>query len=174
MRRLYVLTAPRGAGKTTFCRTLAERARSRGWTVVGVLSPAVFEEGVKTGIEVQCLHCGERRLLAVDGRGEVDAARFSLVLGRWRLDPEVLAWGNRVLAACPPGDLLIVDELGPLEWLEGRGWTNGLRALHDVPYRVAVVVVRPELVHLARREFPSARVITLPADAERQRLTIDD
>ncbi|MGQ9834253.1 MAG: nucleoside-triphosphatase, partial [Candidatus Villigracilaceae bacterium] len=64
MSALYLLTAPFGAGKTTFCADLAEQARAAGWDVAGILSPPVFENGVKTGILARNLRSGETRPLA--------------------------------------------------------------------------------------------------------------
>ena len=38
-------------------------------------------------------------------------------------DAEVLAWGTRILQQATPCDLLVVDELGPLKFERGEGWT---------------------------------------------------
>ena len=99
---------------------------------------------------------------------------------RWRFDETVLAWGNEVLraahadaadvagpatamAATPGGaaapDLLVVDELGPLEFARGVGLTEGLTAVDAGRYAVACVVVRPALVDEALRRWPDATVV---------------
>lgn len=161
---LWALTGERGAGKTTFCRALAERARAAGWDVAGLLSPGVFENGVKTGILVQDLRTGETHPLArvhpVPGLASaVQAENFSLAFGDWLFDPSAFAWGNQVLEASLPCDLLIVDELGPLELVRGEGWTSALAVLRQPRYRVGLVVVRPELVELARQSLPIAQVM---------------
>ncbi len=163
---LWLVTGERGAGKTTFCRRLAEEARADGWRVAGLLSPAVFEAGVKTGILVEDLASGEQRPLASL------AARppFDLPLGRWFFDPAALDWGNRVLQDCPPCDLLIVDELGPLELLRGQGWTSALTALLRPDIRLGLAVVRPELETTLRARLPARETIRVQsvADIEEQ------
>ena len=151
---LYLITAPRGAGKTTFCRVLADQARAAGWDVAGILSPPVFENGIKTGILAQDLRTGESRPLAVLATqsptlapdASAGVTNYHLPLGQWLFDPTVIAWGNQVLQSRQPCDLFIVDELGPLELIRGEGWSNALAALRQSTYRVGVVVIRPECV----------------------------
>lgn len=168
--RLWALTGERGAGKTTFCRALAERARAAGWDVAGLLSPGVFENGVKTGILAQDLRTGETHPLArvhpaPDPANAMQTESFSLAFGNWLFDPSTFIWGNQVLEASLPCDLLIVDELGPLELVRGEGWTSALAVLRQPCYRVGLVVVRPELVEVARRSLPIARVMTFAPQA---------
>ena len=143
---LWVLTGERGIGKTTYCRALANQARAAGWDVAGVLSPPVFENGVKTGIIAQNLRTGESRHLAQLSTLNVQRSTSNLPLGQWLFDPSILAWGNQVLETSLPCDLFIVDELGPLELIRGEGWVSALEALRQSTYRVGVVVIRPECV----------------------------
>lgn len=161
---LYLLTAPSGAGKTTFCAALADQARAAGWDVAGILSPPVFENDVKTGILAQNLRTRETRPLAQalpshPGRG---AGGEGLPLGQWLFDPSTLAWGNEILAAVLPCDLFIVDELGPLELIRGEGWMNALEALRQGTYKIGVAVVRPHLLEAAQTLFSNAKALTLP------------
>lgn len=155
---LHLLVAPRGAGKTTFCRLLAEEARAAGYQVAGLLSPAVFEGGVKTGILAQDLRTGEARMLARLETFAPVPPSFDLRLGCWLFDRAVLEWGNQLLAGELRCDLLVVDELGPLELVHGEGWVNALDALRRGCYRWAVAVVRPELAEVARRALLSSTV----------------
>lgn len=143
---LWVLTGERGVGKTTHCRTLVEQARTAGWDVAGLLSPAIFEIGVKTGILTQDLQTGEVRPLAMLSRFKVKRSTFNLELGQWLFDPTVVDWGNQILQSRQPCDLFIIDELGPLELFRGEGWVNAFDALRLVRYRLGVVVIRPECI----------------------------
>lgn len=141
---IVILTGPRGAGKTAACRRLAALATARGWSVAGVLSPAVFESGHKTGIAMTDLRSGRShhfasRLQRSDTTG----------LG-YRFEETAISWANDVLSSTPHCDLLVVDELGPLEILHGRGITTAFDVLRQGQYRLAVVVVRPELVDAFR------------------------
>jgi len=156
-----LVTGDRGAGKTLFCRALVEAVRALpGPPVVGgVLSPRVYEVAEQVGIDVEDLRTGQRRRLAsLRAPGE---APLSAATQLWRFDPEALAWGNQVLRAATPCGLLVVDELGPLELEEGRGWPAGVAAVDSGAYTVASVVVRPRLLAVAQRRWPAAGVVEM-------------
>jgi nucleoside-triphosphatase len=193
---LLIVTGVRGAGKTAFCARLIELARSAGKQIAGVLSPAVFERGEKIGIDVIDLRTNERRRLAdrfdpntvqlvltqPRPRGGIaradagcepylnrigfDPAHHGLHTPRWSFHAEAVAWGNAAFNAASPCDLLVVDELGPLEFERGEGWQAGLATIEAWDYRLGVVVIRPELLGVARQRWPQARVIEI-SDTER-------
>ncbi len=163
---LYVLTGPRGAGKTTFCRGLIARAKQAGRDVAGVTSPAVVADGERIGFDAEDIRSGERRGL---GRAQPQPG-FSMRLGRWFVNPAALAWANRIFACCYPCDLLVVDEIGPLELVRGEGWTDALSALRAGMYRAAVVVVRPELLEAARAALPIAACFDVQQRADQDQL----
>ena len=162
---LYLLTGPIGAGKTTFCRQLAESARSRGWQVAGLLSPAWIEADQKTGILLEDLESGEQRRLAFS----TPSPQSDLRVGKWYFDTQVLAWGQQILSNCPACDLLIVDELGPLEFNNGQGLSAAFELLSAGQYRVGYVVIRPTLIENACKRWPWAEVLPV-AQASLRRL----
>jgi nucleoside-triphosphatase THEP1 len=161
---LWMVSGPSGAGKTAFCRRAATLARQAGWQVAGLLSPALFSSGIKTGIQVEDLRSGARRPLASATPGDP----FVLQLGNWAFDPQALAWGTEALQASAPCDLFIVDELGPLEFNRGQGWVAALSLLCQPGYRLGLVVIRPDLQEVARRSLPITHVLELsdPLQAE--------
>jgi hypothetical protein len=69
----------------------------------------------------------------------------------WEFEREVFAFGERAIAAGADGDLLVVDEIGPLELLGDRGWVGSLAVLRGGRYRGALVVCRPQLVDVLGR-----------------------
>lgn len=156
----WIVTGGRGAGKTTFCARVAEWAREARWEIAGLLSLPRPERGPKAAIEVLDLRQGTRRLLAT--RGGEGGIRW----GEWCFDPEALAWGNRVLSSVRVCDLLIVDEIGPLELEAGTGWSAALPLLGGTSYCIALVVIRPEyaLSHFLR--WPGSSLIVVPSPAE--------
>ena len=155
----WIITGARESGKTRFCSHLIEKARREGVDdIAGLLSPPVYVNGVKTAIEVEDLRSRERRILARsrhDGHGSIQTKR-------WSFNTEVLNWGNDLLAAATPCDLLVVDELGLLEFERGGGWQNGLSAIQSGRFCLAVVVIRPELIDKALVAIKETRVLEIP------------
>ena len=158
---LYLVTGPRGAGKTSWCAALVADARAAEKAVGGILCPAIFENGVKTGISLEDLQTGERRRLG----SRNPAPDLDFRIGRWHCDSRVLQWGNDILQHATDTDLTIIDELGPLELTQGHGFQAGVRLLDQGTYRLACAVIRPELLAGALVRWPAARVIELTGGA---------
>ena len=148
-RRRVILTGGRGEGKTTLCLALAEEARRAGWSVGGIVSRGDWSDGRREGYRVLDLLSGEECPLA--SRSEVGTIRA----GSFCFAPEGIAFGQRALeSALAAGvDLVIVDEVGPLE-LQGDGWAMTLQRLDRDAPGAMVWVVRPELVEEVRWRCP--------------------
>ncbi|MCC6189912.1 MAG: hypothetical protein IT318_12830 [Anaerolineales bacterium] len=146
---IHIVTGPGGTGKTTLCARIADGAAAVRLMVAGVISPAVFDQAEKVGIDVIALRARERRRLAALSNPAAGATHTR----RWSFDAETLSWADAVLQAATPCDLLVVDELGPLEFERGEGWPAGLAAVDAGRYRWALVVVRRELLPAAARRW---------------------
>lgn len=144
MKSVALLSGSKGVGKTTLCARVAARARAVGLRVAGVISPPeIAPDGAKVGILVEDVAAGERRRLAVATHLRRGARTETT---HWSFNEDALHWGAGVIARATPCDLLLLDELGPLELERGEGWTAALDVLRDGAYRWALVVVRPSLV----------------------------
>jgi nucleoside-triphosphatase THEP1 len=138
-----LLTGERQMGKTTVCRQVAELARGLDYEPAGVLALAVLDkDGLPVAYHALMLADGEQRLLARangdlggprTGRYSFDANVFSRVIGRLR---------GAISQGC---DLLIVDEIGPLELEQGRGLAPILSDLSGRGLPPLLLVVRSEL-----------------------------
>lgn len=141
--RLRLVTGPKGAGKTRWCKQAIAGVRAAGGPVAGVLSAGVFAAGQKVAIVVRDLGRGEERLLARrrfdNGNGAPRA---------WEFDEAALEWANSRLAAVGPCHTLVVDELGPLELQQERGWTAVWQVLRRRSFTQAILTVRPSLLAL--------------------------
>lgn len=141
--KIILLSAERGAGKTTACLRLVELARGAGRAAGGIVAPARYDAaGTKVGIDVVDVSRCERRSLAVVER---DAVRATV--GQYRFDPAVETWALEVLLAAVdrPLDVAIIDEIGPLELFQGKGYAPVLERLPCARCHSAVILVRPSL-----------------------------
>jgi nucleoside-triphosphatase THEP1 len=155
--KLVLLTGPSGSGKTTWCMELAKWAGSLGLDVDGLVSPSIYQDGIRTGIQLFDLQTGHSRLLAHRRTQHSDG----FTTADWQLNDETLQWGNHILAGCQTGQVFILDELGPLEFERGCGMTNGLDVIDQQRYQFACAVVRPAFLSLATSRWPAAKVIAL-------------
>ncbi len=136
---LFLLTGPPGVGKTTVCLRLARSLGERGWSVGGIVTLA--EGRCRRALD---LGSGRRRLLAVSG--ETPAGLTGPRWGPYRFSRRTLAWGNAVLLrTVQEMDLVVLDEVGPLELVMGEGFLPALQAVLGRP-APGLVVVRPSLL----------------------------
>jgi nucleoside-triphosphatase THEP1 len=166
-KHITILTGPFGSGKTTECLRLIEWARQHGLDCAGIVCPARFDGAHKVGIDLLNVRTGECRSLA-----EADDRPAALRTTHYRFDVEVMAWGTVILDMACPCDVLILDEIGPLELERGQGWVNALTVLREGQFDLAVVVVRPSLVDTFRAAVGDVvmSLFTLPGQPDNWRL----
>jgi nucleoside-triphosphatase len=139
---IIVLTGWRSVGKTTVCQKVIARARQAHQRVAGLLSPGRFSAGEKTGIQIVDLASQQTRLLASLMTGEIEGFQY----GPWQFDLHALEWGNQCLRQSTGVDVLVIDEIGPLEFEQNLGWVASFEVLARKDYRLALVVIRPEFL----------------------------
>lgn len=151
-----LIIGDRGAGKTTLCEKLYRRAADRGLDVCGIISYAVFDEADrKVGIDAFTISAGTTVPLArKDG---------SLRGSRWACytfsDDAFNDCVRATVQALDEGtDVLILDEIGPLELAVQKGFLPILRFLESsqLPHQT-VAVVRPSLHERLKRFFAHSR-----------------
>ncbi len=159
-----ILTGETGCGKTRTCQAVVDGLRGRGWKVAGVISPGVWMADQKVGIDALDLGSGEVRRMA-ERAGMGDAVARPATRG-WHFHAAALVWCNSLLAKAGNPDLLVIDELGPLEFEQGEGLMQGMVAADAGRFRVGLLVVRPRLLALARARWPDARILVLDSPTE--------
>ena len=154
--QLIIVTGLSGAGKTTWCSRLIKTARSQDLVVRGILSPGIYKGGKKIGIAVEDLDTGDKRKLAnLREKGETD-----LTTPRWSFNLQAIKWANHILGTIQESDLVVIDELGPLEFIRNKGLTEGLALIDEKRFRVASVVVRSSLLPTVLQRWPNALVVS--------------
>jgi len=115
-----LVTGESGSGKTSWCSEYIDRRRKSGSTVGGILSPAIEKQGQRVGSNALDLLTGQ----------EVPFARLSHhssfkggdKVGDYTISQEGILFAcdaieRAVESKC---DLVVIDEVGPLE-LQGKG-----------------------------------------------------
>jgi len=144
--RITIITGERSVGKSTLCRKLCNEAQARGYTCAGIITLRHPNER----LAVLDIRTGEQRQLTTSAEtGQVT------IQGRFKFDTRTIVWANQALIQAVPSDLLVVDELGPLEFNRRQGWIAAFDILEQADYALALVVIRPELLTRAQFELPS-------------------
>jgi nucleoside-triphosphatase THEP1 len=154
---IIILTGERGAGKTSACRETVTMAQAKGYACSGILT-LTQPDGE---LDVLDVSSGETRRLTLP-----PDTKPAIVQGRFCFAPETFGWGNVVLTHTVPCQLLVIDELGPLELEQHRGWTKAFDVLQRRNFALALVVVRPELVIKAQLRLPGNATTVLSVTPE--------
>ena len=153
--RIYIITGEARSGKTLLISNLISELRKIKVKISGVYSPARFEGNEKTGIYLVDISSRNMKLLAnyQPGWDPKNPKR------EWKMDPEVLKWGNKVIRESVPTSVLLIDELGFMEFEKNQGWISAFDILENEDFKLAIVVVRTGLLNLAFAKWESAKVI---------------
>ncbi|MDN7025024.1 AAA family ATPase [Methanoculleus sp. FWC-SCC1] len=112
MTQNLLITGRPGAGKTTLIRRIAESFGDR--RLVGFYTQEILSEGTRVGFELVSLD-GRRRVLARTGM------QSTCTVGRYGVDVEGFeAFLASVPFSDPEVDLIVIDEIGKMEWCSER------------------------------------------------------
>ena len=136
-----LVTGGRGVGKTSALERAIDDLRQRGLKVGGLLSLGFWKDGEREGFKVMDILSGRCVPLCHREKGDLSPG-----FGHFLFSKEGLTFGLEALSPerLKEVDLIIVDEVGPLE-LQGGGWAKALDFLKDFP-KPQVWVVREELI----------------------------
>jgi nucleoside-triphosphatase THEP1 len=159
-----LLTGERQVGKTTICKRVAELARGLGYDPAGVLAPALLDkDGLPMAYHALMVADGEQRLLA-QANGDFGGPCTS----RYSFDADAFSWViERLRAAISQGcNLLIVDEIGPLELKQGKGLAPLLSDFSADGLPPLLLVVRPELADQLQKRLSGLPFCTFTVTQE--------
>jgi len=143
---MIFVTGERHAGKTGLVLELVHQARAKGLQVAGIVSPGLWSEGRRAGFDLLEVDTGRRYVLSRQIQG--------LRPVPYMFDAEGVRKGRAALSIdrCRNADLVIVDEVGPLE-LKGGGWAQVLPGLLSLSRPVHIWVVRRSLTQAVQDTF---------------------
>ncbi|MDH5622980.1 MAG: NTPase [Candidatus Bathyarchaeota archaeon] len=111
MKRLIFVTGPPGVGKTSVLLRSVNGLKNRGYKIGGMISREVREGGVRVGFEIMDFSTGQRGWLAHINQPtgpKISKYRVNLT------DLEAIGVSS-ILDAIRSADMIIVDEIGPME-----------------------------------------------------------
>jgi nucleoside-triphosphatase THEP1 len=154
---LVLISGPIGVGKTSWCLALRRAAIRCQYLTAGLLSPSVYLGDLKAGIDLMDATTGETHRLAEARAGETNTR--GPATEAWQFSDLTIYWGNTILDQIQQAQLVLIDEIGPLELERGLGLQAALGLIEKRFYWLGMVVVRPSLLSLARQRWPWAMVI---------------
>ncbi len=135
---ILLATGPVGAGKTTALARLVQEWRASGRDVRGILAHRVMEGGRVTGYDLEVI--GEKAHGVLARRKGIGLEKA----GPFTFSDEALARGRQALRNATKAEIVVVDEVGPLE-LRSGGWAREVESLLRGSKAMIVLVVREEL-----------------------------
>jgi len=111
LKRLIFVTGRPGIGKTSVLLRAVDTLKKRGYEVGGMISREVREGGVRVGFEIVDFYTGQRGWLAhVNQSVGPQVSKYRVNLS------DLNAIGaNSILNAVTKADIVVVDEIGPME-----------------------------------------------------------
>jgi len=132
-----ILTGDRQQGKSTLCRKLAAELREAGLSVGGVVTERKQNRNEVSLIAHDLLDETAAILARTDWKIKGQQQ------GPFVFSPEGLYLGIKAIGKGMRQDLLVIDEIGPLE-MSGRGFFPALHAIRKA--RQVLLVIRPTLI----------------------------
>ncbi len=146
MGKIVLVTGGRQVGKSSLCQRVAADLREQGVQVTGLVTQRVAVHALMVTELGTGISYALTKPLGAEG----------LALPNFTLDPQAMERAAAALRRSFPTQLFVLDEVGPLEVMEGKGWGEAFDLLRHERYDVAMLVVRPELLYAAITCLPNA------------------
>ncbi len=142
VNNIFILSGKRNSGKSTILQGVINGLQEKGFRIAGIRAPAIMQHGRKTGFYIHDIKTDKKALLCERRSESVPSTPQSfefhengLKLGRQALSPQ----------AINDADLIIIDEVGPLE-LKGECWAEAIEQIFNTSEKPLLWVIRKGLV----------------------------
>lgn len=147
-KKILIITGSRGCGKTTMLISLIDKRKKQGVRVGGIVTKSEQRsryELKERYYAVDLLHQESRLLLATDPD---ELSSVPKRAGRFYTDPSAFMWAaERIEQAMAESEILVIDELGPLE-VSGGGYLSVAKKIVKRYKGQVVFVIRLSLVDI--------------------------
>ncbi len=114
---VFIITGETRSGKTTFLTNIINSLQENNVKVGGIISQGYDKNGERSHFEIKNIITGEKTLLCdrIPSKEKINTGRFFFY-------PKGIEFGTKAINdAVSQSDLIVIDEIGPLE-LKGKGW----------------------------------------------------
>jgi molybdopterin-guanine dinucleotide biosynthesis protein A len=156
--KLLVVGEP-GSGKTSWCREYIEGRRESGSSVGGILCPAIEQQGQRVGSNAVDLLTGQEIPFArLSRHGSFKAGEK---IGDYTIDRDGISFVRGAIERAVENrcDLVVIDEVGPLE-LSGKGLMPAVEFALTLAVNV-LIVVRSSLKEALQKRFPEYEFVVV-------------
>ncbi len=147
---VYIITGGVHEGKTTFAQAAVKKLLENNIQVEGFLAHGTFKGDKRYTFHIENLKNHQKHLLCIrETREEWDW------FGSFSFDPKILKLGNHILKNIDPKTVVVIDEVGKLEFKNKQGWFEGLsHILNNHPTTQQIWVVRRDFIKDLQALFP--------------------
>lgn len=140
--KVFILTGEINSGKSRLAEDIFKALRSEGLTVGGIIQRKVMRNGERYGYDLLNIRTQESTPLC-----RTEAPDEGIVAGPFKFYPGGIRFGIESLspAAIKDCDVVIVDEVGPLE-IKGEGWYEPVTGMLKNYSGNLLIVIRKHLV----------------------------
>ncbi len=137
---IYLLTGPIHSGKTTLLREVVQEMKRENLNVHGFLSEVILKNEKVIGYDLFDLK-EEKAIPFIRKGGEKEWQK----IGSFYFIPQSLAEASKIILRSHGADLLVVDEVGPLE-MGGKGLWPALEQVIFQPRAKYLLVARTSVL----------------------------
>jgi nucleoside-triphosphatase THEP1 len=146
---VFILSGEKGSGKTSLLLELLPELTVNKISTGGILQLGLWKEGTRYGYDLLNIESGTVVPLC-----RTDAPDSGITAGPFKFFPEAFRLGRTALSpsAVAKCDVVIIDEIGPLEF-GGNGWADSLAEILQCYFGTIIIVVRSSSIDDIIKKF---------------------